>query len=178
MPPCSPCSGLFSQCWQCRQGVSLTGSRPPPCRSRCSELAGGLKMTHSLSRHFGYSTFLMTSLGGEERYNERREVSQKYWQKYRNRRDKKVMTWILVRKSQWTNLNFLLAWFFSLSSVYAGASFFHHWMKPCVGKICMDHCRPFCITSNVNTLRDYDIMVWWRSHPDGDIKQRCFILSQ
>lgn len=30
---------------------------PPPCRTRCSELAGSLKMTHSSLRHCGFTTF-------------------------------------------------------------------------------------------------------------------------
>lgn len=38
--------------------------RPPPRRTRCSELAGSLKMTHSLLRHAGCPTQLLTDWRG------------------------------------------------------------------------------------------------------------------
>lgn len=44
-PPCSPRGVLFSWCWQGTQGLPLTELPSSPPRTRCSELAGSLKMT-------------------------------------------------------------------------------------------------------------------------------------
>ena len=60
MPPCSPCGSRS-------HGVDWRGDKdshwqvcPPPLRTRCSELANSLKMTHSLLRHVGFLTHLLT----------------------------------------------------------------------------------------------------------------------
>lgn len=59
MPPCLPWGGFISQ-WVEGYKAPIDSVAPLPPGTRCSELAGGLKITCSLLHHVGFPTLLHT----------------------------------------------------------------------------------------------------------------------